>query len=179
MDPEANLEQVIADCRNGSEHGFEQLVDMFATRCYRYFYRLTGDAAVSEDLLSELFIRLCRKIGSFKGGSFEKWLFTIASNIFHDHLRRQYRYRRLLDAKVRELRRDHPPPRSDNDAIGRVEKALRHLDDDTVELLMMRFYGQLSFKELAEIRDEPIGTTLSKVHRAIKRLRQILGETND
>jgi len=176
MDQEPSLEQVIIDCRRGSDRGFERLVDMFASRCYRYFYRLTGDAATSDDLLSELFVRLCEKIGSFKGGSFEKWLFTIASNIFHDHLRRQYRYRRLLDAKVLEMRQDHPPARSNDEAMDRVEKMLRRLDDDTAELLMLRFYGELSFKELAEIRSEPIGTTLSKVHRGIKRLREMLGE---
>ena len=52
---------------------------------------------------------------------------------------------------------------------------LKKLDEDTVELLMLRFYGQLSFKELAELRAEPIGTTLSKVHRGLKKLRYMLG----
>jgi DNA-directed RNA polymerase specialized sigma24 family protein len=53
---------------------------MYAGRCYGYFYRLTGDRDLSDELLSELFIKLVEKIGSYKGGAFESWLFKIASN---------------------------------------------------------------------------------------------------
>ena len=45
---------------------------------------------------------------------------------------------------------------------------------DTAELITLRYYGQLSFKELAQLRNEPIGTTLSKVHRGVKKLREIM-----
>jgi len=70
-----NLDRIIAGCKNGDAESFSQMVDMYAGRCYGYFYRLTGNRAVSDDLLSELFIKLVEKIGSFKGGSFESWLF--------------------------------------------------------------------------------------------------------
>ena len=69
---------------------------MYAGRCYGYFYRLTGDRDLSDELLSELFIRLVEKIGSYKGGAFESWLFKIASNIFHDHLRGKQRRREAV-----------------------------------------------------------------------------------
>jgi len=49
---------------------------------------------------------------------------------------------------------------------------LEKLDAETRELIMLRFYSQLSFKEMAEMRGEPIGTTLSKVHRGLKKLRE-------
>jgi RNA polymerase sigma-70 factor (ECF subfamily) len=51
---------------------------------------------------------------------------------------------------------------------------LKRLDSDTRELIIMRFYSQLSFKEIASVRSEPIGTTLAKTHRGLKKLRQLM-----
>ena len=56
----------------------------------------------------------------------------------------------------------------------KLQWALEKLDKETAELLMLRYYSQVSFKELAEMRNEPIGTTLSKVHRGLKRLRVLM-----
>jgi RNA polymerase sigma-70 factor (ECF subfamily) len=53
------------------------------------------------------------------------------------------------------------------------------LDAETAELLMLRFYGQLTFREIAELRSEPVGTVLSKVHRGLKRLRELMGHCHD
>jgi len=152
---------------------------MYAGRCYGYFYRLTGDRDLSDELLSELFIKLVEKIGSYKGGAFESWLFKIASNIFHDHLRGKQRRRRLLDARRFELERepDLNESRISDDGEERLDKLQVHvnrLDADTRELIMLRFYSELSFREIAELRAEPIGTTLSKLHRGLKKLRDLM-----
>lgn len=77
------LARMIAGCRNGEARCFSQVIDTYASRCYGFFYRLTGNKDLSDELLSELFVKLVEKIGSYKGGSFEGWLFKIASNIFH------------------------------------------------------------------------------------------------
>lgn len=179
MDDVQKLNEIIADCQLGKEEAFNKLLDMYATRCYSYFYRLTADHTKSDDLLSELFARLVTRIRSFRGGSFEKWLFTIASNIFHDYLRRQYRQKKLLDGRVSELQREPQPTRAETQMIDKLQDRLSKLDDDTAELLTLRFYGQLSFKELAAMRGEPIGTTLSKVHRGLKRLKELMEKGDD
>ena len=176
MDDKDKLIEIVAGCQKGNNDAFSQLVSLYSKRCYGYFYRLTSNAEVSNDLLSKLFMRLVTKITSFKGGSFEKWLFTIASNIFHDYLRHEYRQRRLLEGKVGQIRSDTPQAKSDTEMIDRLQAQLGKLDPDTAELITMRFYGQLSFKELSELRGEPIGTTLSKVHRGLKKLRELMGE---
>ena len=93
-----DLEQIIAGCVAGDADAFALVVDAYGGRCYGYFYRLTGKADISEDLLSELFMKLVEKIGTYKGGSFEGWLFRIASNIFHDYLRGKQRRKKLLEA---------------------------------------------------------------------------------
>jgi RNA polymerase sigma-70 factor (ECF subfamily) len=51
---------------------------------------------------------------------------------------------------------------------------LDRLDKDTRELIMLRFYSDLSFKEIAEMRSEPIGTTLAKLHRGLKKLKEFM-----
>ncbi len=178
IDNTEKLNRIITGCQNGEEQAFSQLIDIYSTRCYGYFYRLTGNAGISDDLLSRLFVRLVQKIGSFKGGSFEKWLFTIASNIFNDHLRHEYRQRKLLETHAEQLATETEPRRSDGEMVDRLQQHIAKLDTDTADLILMRFYGELSFKELSELRGEPIGTTLSKVHRGLKKLRELMGGTD-
>jgi RNA polymerase sigma-70 factor (ECF subfamily) len=154
---------------------FDELVERYSGRCYGYFYRLCGNPEASEELVSELLVKLVEKIGTFEGGSFEKWLFTVASNLFRDHLRRQYRYKRLLDEAAEQQRLTETSENTGQQAVyDKLQWALEKLDKETAELLMFRYYSQVSFKELAEMRNEPIGTTLSKVHRGLKRLRLLL-----
>ena len=58
--------------------------------------------------------------------------------------------------------------------LDRLQVQLNRLDADTRELIMLRFYSELSFKEIARVRGEPIGTALSKLHRGLKKLRVLM-----
>ena len=169
------LAQIIIGCKNGDSNCFSQVVDMYVSRCYGYFYRLTGNNDVSDELLSELFVKLVEKIASYKGGSFDGWIFKIASNIFHDYLRSKQRRKKLLDVQKKLLElQPTEPKQSDNEQIDKLQIQLRRLDEDTRELIMLRFYSELSFKEIALMRSEPIGTTLAKLHRGLKKLRELM-----
>jgi RNA polymerase sigma-70 factor (ECF subfamily) len=183
MKARQDLKEIIAACQAGSNDAFSRLVDLYASRCYSYFYRLTGNAAQSNDLLSMLFLKLVQKIGTFRlaTGSFEKWLFTIASNIFRDHLRRQYRQKKLLQSKAEELELETAttPTKADAEMIDELQVQMAKLDAETAELVMLRFYGGLTFRQIAEMRSEPVGTVLSKVHRGLKRLRELMGHRRD
>ncbi len=173
--PQSDLGQIIIGCRKGDEACFSQLIDIYAKRCFGYFYRLSGSRETSEDLLSELFVKLVEKIDSYRGGSFDGWLFRIASNIFHDHLRFRQRQTRLLNEQGRRVQLQ--PTHSDGVDAGEADElqaALGKLDNEVRELIMMRYYSQLSFKEISQLRNEPIGTTLSKLHRGMKRLREMM-----
>jgi len=170
------LAPILAGCKNGDADCFSQLVDRYGNRCYGYFYRLTGDRDLSDDLLSELFAKLVQKIGSYRGGMFESWLFRIASNIFNDHLRSKQRRAKLMDVHTRHTEEQRPiePKMSEDDSSDKLQRQLNKIDADTKELIMLRFYSQLTLREIAEMRSEPIGTTLSKLHRALKRLRRMM-----
>jgi RNA polymerase sigma-70 factor (ECF subfamily) len=171
-----NLDRIIVGCKGGDAESFSQLIDMYASRCYGYFYRLTGDRTVSDDLLSELFVKLVEKIGSFKGDSFEGWLFKVASNIFHDYLRAKHRQDQFLKAQKGRLQSEvSEPAHCDDEAIDKLQLRLNKLDADTKEVIMLRYYLQASFREIAQMRSELIGTTLSKAHRGLKKLRELMG----
>ncbi|MHC4618481.1 MAG: RNA polymerase sigma factor [Planctomycetota bacterium] len=175
MSENDELVRIIESCRAGDAGGFEKLIEMYANRCYGYFYRLTGNREATDDLLGELFVKLVAKIASFRGGSFESWLFKVASNVFHDHLRARQQQKRVIDAGKAQLESKAAKPRlADEKRIDELQVQLERLDTDTRELIMLRYYSQLSFKELAEMRGEPIGTTLSKVHRGLKKLRKLM-----
>ena len=170
-----DLAQIIDGCKAGSAESFSRLVEIYSSRVYGYYFRLTGDGELSDELLSELFVKLVRKIGSYKGGAFESWLFKIASNIFNDYLRGKQRRRKLHETQKRLLEEKiTEPKRSESERIDRLQIQLAKLDEDTRELIMLRYYSQLSLKEVAKVRREPIGTTLSKMHRGIKRLRELM-----
>lgn len=170
-----DLVRIIKGCQAGRAGSFEKLIDKYAGRCYGYFYRLTGDRDASDDLLSELFVKLVAKIKAYRGGVFESWLFKIASNVFNDWLRNKQRQAKLLRAQ-----KALPAPEAAEDdnslreEIDMLQAGLEKLDADTRQVIMLRFYSQLSFREIAAMRREPVGTTLAKVHRGIKKLRTLM-----
>jgi len=171
------LEQIIKGCQSGRPDSFEALIDLYAQRCYGYFYRLTGNREVSNDLLSELFVKLVEKINTFNGGCFESWLFKTASNLLHDYLREKQKQARTIEAEKARLQENTGSiKRNENETFDKLQIQLNRLDEDTRELIMLRFYSKLSFKELARLRSEPIGTTLAKLHRGLKKLRQLMSD---
>ena len=62
----------------------------------------------------------------------------------------------------------------DDEKIDKLQIQIAKLDTDARELIMLRFYSKMSFKEIAKMRREPIGTTLSKVHRTMKKLKELM-----
>ena len=81
----------------------------------------------------------------------------------------------MLDARRIEVEsRLKEAKRAGLDRIDKLQTQLEKLDADQKELIILRFYSKLKFRELAQLRGEPIGTVLSKVHRALQRLRELM-----
>ncbi|MDD5327146.1 MAG: RNA polymerase sigma factor [Phycisphaerae bacterium] len=170
-----DLARIIKGCKSGDAKSLSELIDIYSGRLYGYFYRLTGNRETSNDLLSELFVKLVEKIGSFKDGSFEGWLFKIASNLFYDYLRSRQRQEKSFEVLKSEFESETTETKQSSDErIDKLQVQLGRLDRDTRELIMLRYYSQASFKEIAAMRAEPIGTTLSKLHRGLKKLRELI-----
>ncbi len=172
---QAELAKLINECKKGKESAYARLVDLYSKKLYAYFYRLTGNAEIASDLLSELFLKLVKNIKKFKDGSFESWIFRIASNIFHDFLRNKYRsqdfYQNYTDHLEQNLQTEK---KTDCDKFDLLQQALDRIEPDQREIIILRYYSQMSFKEIAQLRSEPIGTTLSKLHRSLKKLKELM-----
>jgi len=174
MEEDNNLTAIIAGCKTGDPESFRRLIDLYAGRCYGYFYRLTGSRDISDELLSELFVKLVSGIGSYRGRSFEAWLFRTASNLFHDHLREKQRIRKVMDVRKSLSKEPVELVAAQDHRIDRLQGELGKLDPQTRELIMLRYYSNLTFREIALMRSEPIGTILAKVHRGLKKLRELM-----
>ncbi len=162
-------------CKAGSQKAYTELLDSYSQRFYGYFYSLTQNRQVSEDLLSELYLKIFKSISSCDKYKFEAWMFKIASNTYYDYLRKKIRYSNALD----EIKQDaNCSVLEDSNEVDEkweiLHKALEQLDSGTREMIMLKYFSQMSFKEIAKQRKKPVGTVLSKVHRGIVKLREII-----
>ena len=156
---------------------------------YGYFIRSTGRHHDAEDLVGELFLRLVRQLGKYDDrGRFEPWLFRIAANMVRDRFRRRKTRPTPVSLSV-ETRTGKPladqlPGREDEVDMGMMAaessdemlRALQRLDETTRETILLRYFGEMTFKELAENFQCPLGTVLARVHRGLKALRGIMTE---
>jgi RNA polymerase sigma-70 factor (ECF subfamily) len=163
----------------GDKQALSQLVDIYSSRLYGYLYRLTGNRDDSNELLGELFLNMVEKIGTCRPETFEPWLFRMASNLFTDYLRTKKRHQKMLLRIEEQIQPEAEMPRKNDLLTDKLTRQLQRLEPETAEIIVMRYYSQLSFEELAQLRNEPIGTVLSKVHRGLKRLRQLMEDSDD
>ena len=187
MDPE-QLTETIAAAKAGSAEDFDALLGAYGPRLYGYFLRATGHCQDAEDLLGDMSLKLVRRLGSYdERGRFEPWLFRIAANMVRDRIRRTRSRPRTVslsadDADGRSLadvlsEAGRPPIETGllaQEASQELRGALATLDEITREMVLMRFFGEVSFRELAEAFDCPLGTVLAKVHRGLKALRKVM-----
>ena len=173
------LKYAVLLARKGDKKAFSQLVDIYASRLYGYFYRLTGNRDEANELLGELFLKLVEKIGSCRSETFEAWLFRIASNLFTDYLRAKKRSQKMLLRIEEQVQSETQIPQKDNLLTDKLARQIQKLEAETAEIIIMRYYSQLSFEEMAQMRNEPVGTVLSKVHRGLKKLRQLMEDPDD
>src|SRR5262245_1833283 len=107
----AELTVLIGRAQKREAAAFDALVDLYASRLYGYFYRLTSSREDAEDLLQELFVRLVRMIEHYEhDGRFDGWVFRIATNLVRDRVRRSRKTRSAgLDAAApREMEEGDP-----------------------------------------------------------------------
>jgi len=186
------LLRMIASAKAGDAGAFESLLEAYGPRLYGYFLHATGRHHDAEDLLSELTLRLVRRLADYDDrGRFEHWLFRIAANMARDRIRRikaapgtvslsvEHESGRDLAAR---LAAQGPAPDANMlaaESRRALQVALEKLEDTTREMVLLRYFGRMSFKELAEIFECPLGTVLARVHRGIRTLRRFMGAEDE
>lgn len=179
-----DLTRLVNLAKAGQTQAVEQLVDLYAPRLFGLLYRMIGSRPDAEDLLQETFVKVLRGLGSYReDGRFEPWLFSIAANLARDWLRRQGRSPvTALAGRDEDLEAsftfDGPSPEqtlAQAEQLDLLQQAVNELSPAEREIVSLRFFAQMSFKEIAEALQVPLGTALARAHRAIGHLRERLG----
>jgi len=183
------LRQTIAAAKTGDPEAYKELLEAYGSRLYGYFLRATRSHHDAEDLLGELMLRLVRRLKSYdERGRFEPWLFRIAANMVRDRIRRMRTRPEIVsisgtERQARPLSERLPgtgPPVEAailrEEADRKLTEALDRLDETTRQMILLRYLGEMSFKDLAEVFQCPLGTALARVHRGLRILREDMGE---
>jgi len=175
------VDQIVARARKLDPSAFDELVDCYSPRLFGFFYRNFARHDVAEDLVQETFLRLVRMIREYREeGRFEAWLFRIAGNLARDRVRREaaepsteseLEANSLVDLRISGASTTEP---YEGEELDRVQKGLDRLPTAEREVILMRHYGNLSFAEIAEYCDAPLGTVLARSHRGLAKLREWL-----
>lgn len=181
--PLRDLTDILADAANGDSDAWTQLVNRYHRRVFAFALSRLRSHDAAEELTQSVFVTLAKNLPTQDGyqeqGKFEAWLFRIAMNRIRDEGRRRTRHARLRptleneQAAVQRSREDAGAP-TDTDALTQLRKAISELSDADRAVVELRHHGELSFREIAETLEEPIGTVLARHHRALKKLRNTL-----
>lgn len=174
--PEPSDEDLMRRAGRGDLGSIGTLFARHHRRVRALCYRLTGDATVADDLVQESFLRVIRYGRGFDGRArFGTWLYRLVRNVCLDHMnaskRDDERRQRLA------LERD-PPEQTDDpdDRLALVREALYRLPPEKREILVLSRYGNLKYKEIAEICQVTVDTVKMRAHRAVRDLRRIFEE---
>lgn len=158
---------------------FAALYDRYVTLVYRYCYRRCGDQAQAEDATSVIFYKALAALPGFdnRPAAFRSWLFSIAHNVAIDQARVRQRQAEVpLDERLELIAHDAAPDEAviAADEGERLSVAIEQLPADQRQLMTLRLAG-LSSPEIAAALDRSPGAIRVAQHRAINRLRDLLG----
>lgn len=168
----------------GDADAFAALMERYRKELYNFLVRFTGDQALAEDVFQETFLQLHISAAAFDPTRrLKPWLFTIAANKARDAMRSRWRRQAApLDATVgrgdgdrtsyADLMPSHVP--SPDDAMLNLEtrQAVQNIVDKMPEnlrvVLLLSYFHDFPYKEIADILDVPLGTVKSRLHAAVK-----------
>jgi RNA polymerase sigma-70 factor (ECF subfamily) len=177
---------LIQRCIAGDAVAFEPLVEKYRQRVWRLAYQVLHDREEAWDVAQEALVRAFHSLPSFRGQSaFYTWLFRITVNVATDrHRQRGAQARAFGPERVteEEWARSTPDPGRGPDQEAaraeqreRIRRALDALPPKARTIIMLSDVEGLSYREIAEVLNCPIGTVMSRLHNARKRLKGLLG----
>lgn len=174
---------------DGDHSGIELLIRRYRNKVYTYILLLVKNQELAEDIFQDTFIKVIRSLNQGKyqeNGRFLSWVMRIAHNLVIDHFRKEkqmkvvsndnyetdlFNSRKLADGTVEDM--------LVGDQITReVRMLIDYLPDEQKEVVIMRHYAGLSFKEIAEQTNVSINTALGRMRYALINLRKMIRERN-
>ena len=170
-----NDQDAVTLSKDGDQEAFRCLVERYGPVLQGTAFLMTKNSAVAEELTQDALLSAWRGMGSFKEGlPVKPWLVRILVNRVLEYQRRGSLLTTPMD--------DAPEPRSSDrvadevEARDAVERGLAQLDPDHRQVLMLRYYAELSVPEISEALGWPEGTVKSRLHRATGLMRDLIGE---
>ena len=179
---------LIERCRAGDIAAFEPLVEKYRQRVWRLAYNVLRDREEAWDVAQEAFVRAWQALPNFRGQSaFYTWLFRIVMNVAADRARaraargRAFGTERVPEEDWDRVMVDQPADATPDAAAAgaqqraRIERALATLSADHRRIVVLSDIEGLTYKEIADVLEIPMGTVMSRLHNARKRLKGALG----
>ncbi len=174
---------------SGDQRAISKLIERYSRRVRDYINMMVKDRDVADDLFQETFIKAVRVIDEGRytdNGKFLSWILRIAHNQVIDHFRARKQSRQVTEAEagydvlgtLRFAERTVEDELVSSQIEQDVRRLVEHLPDEQREVVMMRYYAGMSFKEIAEQTDVSINTALGRMRYALINLRRMIKEKN-
>jgi RNA polymerase sigma-70 factor (ECF subfamily) len=167
--------------QSGDSEALDELIGRYYVAIRRYLYRLAGgNGALSEELTQETMFHLIQGIGGYDAARpFRPWLYTIATNLFRNHLKRaEHRFRQDGDQAAYGVPDESELSMEDRwqaeDTSNRLLAELHRLPEIQRQIIVMRYYEELKLSDIATILNLPPGTVKSRLRLGLERLRETL-----
>jgi RNA polymerase sigma-70 factor (ECF subfamily) len=180
--PEASdeLPALLAAAGRGDESAWRRLIALYGRRVYAMVQSRVRNEHVAEEIAQSVFATVASKLssGSYgERGRFESWLFRITMNRVRDEARRAKH--RPVAASPETFEQSLPDSGErqgpDAAAMASLRGAMAELPDSDREVVELRHHAGMSFKHIADLLEQPLGTVLARHHRALKKLKDMLG----
>jgi len=180
---------LISQYLEGNQFSLEKLINRHQNRVFAYILMVVKDKQLADDIFQDTFIKVINTIksGAYKEeGKFIQWVMRIAHNLIIDYFRKSKRIPVIENDKddfdIFDTIRFTDPSVEDQmitDQIhSDVRKLIEYLPAEQKEVLFMRHYSEMSFKDIAEQTDVSINTALGRMRYALINLRKIIKEKN-
>ena len=181
----ASLEETLQRAAAGDEAAWRDIVEAYTPRVFGLIRAQCGSVDLAEEITQSTFCTVVERIGRYaEVGRFESWLFRIAMNRLRDEMRRRRRQANPVESEtlvgLAGPGDDEPEVAgAGSEDVAALQGALARLSESDRQVIHLRHFTGLSFAAIAEILGEPLGTVLARQHRALKKLRQHIGETDE
>ena len=169
-------EELISRFQKGDERAYVELVNRYKDRLLNFVFQFLGDIEQAEDVVQDTMLRLYEKKHYYKEiAKFSTWLYTIAKNLANTELRKRKQRKTTLlsqfskDDKTYELPSNDPEPGQEiqTDIVNQIIKdAVDQLSEKFKIVIVLRDIQGLSYEDISEIINVPIGTVKSRINRA-------------
>jgi len=177
-DSDAEVSRLLKAAGTGDPSAWREIVRLYARRLFALAKSRCRNDDTAEEITQSVLATVAVKVGGGEyvdQGRFESWLFRVAMNRVRDHVRRAKRRPETQDHEAMELRGSpEPGEQSDPGMMAKLRDAMERLADADREIIELRHHGGLSFKQMAEMLNEPVGTLLARHHRALRKLKELM-----